>query len=135
MASGEWIEGVMSSCSVAGVGRKTHAVRTRAMRPVVSTAATATSTTEWIQRNADGLSRLASARQPLLPSPLDIIRLHDMSLPTHHHTHIAARDAGCVGAVWLESGIAPGLVVVDSNRPAMNLATARGLLKQFGAAH
>jgi hypothetical protein len=36
---------------------------------------------------------------------------------------------------WLESGIAPGLVVVDSNRPAMNLATARGLLKQFGAAH
>ena len=60
---------------------------------------------------------------------------HDMSLPTHHHAHTAARGEPCVGAVWLDSGIAPGVVVVDSNRPAMNLAAARGLLKQFGAAH
>jgi hypothetical protein len=61
--------------------------------------------------------------------------IHDMNQPLHHHAHTAARGEPCVGAVWLESGIAPGLVVVDSNRPAMNLATARGLLKQFGAAH
>ena len=58
-----------------------------------------------------------------------------MSLPTHHHTHIAARAAACVGMVWLDSGIAPGLVVVDSNRPAHLAVAARGLLKQFGAAH
>ncbi len=57
-----------------------------------------------------------------------------MSLPTHHHAHTAARGELCVGAVWLDSGITAGLVV-DSNRSAMNLATACGLLKQFGAAH
>jgi len=61
-----------------------------------------------------------------------------MSLPTHHHAHTASCGAPCVGAVWLDSGIAPGLVVVDSNRPAYPAASsveARGLLKQFGAAH
>ena len=61
-----------------------------------------------------------------------------MSLPTHHHAHAASRGEPCVGAVSLDSGIAPGLVVVDSNRPAYLAASsveARGLLKQFGAAH
>ena len=60
---------------------------------------------------------------------------HTMSLPRHHHAHTAARGEPCVGAVWLDSGITPGLVVVDSNRPASAVGIARGLLKQFGAAH
>jgi hypothetical protein len=58
-----------------------------------------------------------------------------MSLPRHHHAHTAACGEPCVGAVWLDSGITPGLVVVDSNRPASRAVAARGLLKQFGAAH
>ncbi|MEP7099285.1 MAG: hypothetical protein ABI781_02175 [Burkholderiales bacterium] len=58
-----------------------------------------------------------------------------MNQPLRHVQHTASRGAACVGAAWVDSGITPGLVVVDSNRPAMNLATARGLLKQFGAAH
>lgn len=58
-----------------------------------------------------------------------------MNLTLRHHTSTATRGGLCVGAVWLDSGITPGLVVVDSNRPAMNIAAARGLLKQFGAAH
>ena len=53
----------------------------------------------------------------------------------HHPHHTAARGAACAGAGWLDSGIAPGLVVVDSNRPATNGVAARGLLEQFGAAH
>jgi hypothetical protein len=53
----------------------------------------------------------------------------------HHHDDTAARGEPCVGAVWLDSGITPGLVVVDSNRPAAPAGIARGLLKQFGAAH
>ncbi|HEY9238157.1 MAG TPA: hypothetical protein VIP10_04875 [Burkholderiaceae bacterium] len=57
-----------------------------------------------------------------------------MNPPRLHHALAAARGEPCVGAVWLDSGITPGLVVVDSNRPA-GMATARGLLKQFGAAH
>lgn len=61
-----------------------------------------------------------------------------MSPTTHHHAYTAACGEPCVGAVWLDSGIAPGLVVVDSNRPGYPAASsveARGLLKQFGAAH
>ncbi|MBC8055101.1 MAG: hypothetical protein H7Y61_00825 [Rhizobiales bacterium] len=59
-----------------------------------------------------------------------------MNQPRHSHPRSAMRAAACAsGAVWIDSGIAPGLVVVDSNRPAMNVAAARGLLKQFGAAH
>jgi hypothetical protein len=57
-----------------------------------------------------------------------------MSPTFHLHAITAARGEPCVGAVWLDSGITPGLVVVDSNRPAA-MAVARGLLKQFGAAH
>jgi hypothetical protein len=53
----------------------------------------------------------------------------------HSHARAASRGESCVGAVWLDSGIAPGLVVVDSNRPASPAGIARGLLKQFGAAH
>lgn len=58
-----------------------------------------------------------------------------MSQPLHHHDHTAARGEPCVGVVWLDSGMTPGLVVVDSNRPAIVAGAARGLLKQFGAAH
>jgi hypothetical protein len=58
-----------------------------------------------------------------------------MNLPRHAYAPTAARGEACVGAAWVDSGIAPGLVVVDANRPAINVAVARGLLKQFGAAH
>ena len=57
---------------------------------------------------------------------------------SHHLPHdcIAARgDVSCAGAaMWLDSGIAPGLVLVDSNRPA-GAGIARGLLTQSGVAH
>jgi hypothetical protein len=62
-------------------------------------------------------------------------RTRAMSQPLHHHDHTAARGEPCVGVVWLDSGMTPGLVVVDSNRPAIVAVAARGLLKQFGAAH
>ena len=89
---------------------------------------------EWMQRNAEGSNRLVIGRCPLLPSPLDLTQ-PPMSPAFHPHAHTAARGEPCVGAVWLDSGITPGLVVVDSNRPASPAVTARGLLKQFGAAH
>jgi|GEM_PF-5948825 len=60
---------------------------------------------------------------------------HEMNQPLHHVQQTASRGAACVGADWVDSGLVPGLIVVDSNRPAMTLAAARGLLKQFGAAH
>jgi len=62
-----------------------------------------------------------------------------------HITHpnpVAARDAGGAGAAWLDSGITPGMVVVDANRPASGAArlpaaagAAVGLLTQSRAAH
>jgi len=63
-----------------------------------------------------------------------------------HITHpnpIAARDAGGAGAAWLDSGITPGMVVVDANRPASGAArlpavvagAAVGLPTQSRAAH
>jgi hypothetical protein len=58
-----------------------------------------------------------------------------MNQPAHHVQHTASRGAACVGAAGVDSGMAPGLIVVDSMRPAIPLAAARGLLKQFGAAH
>ena len=58
-----------------------------------------------------------------------------MNQPTHHVLQTASRGVAGACAAWVDSGIAPGLVVVDANRPAMTLAAARGLLKQFGAAH
>ena len=62
-----------------------------------------------------------------------------MNQPLRHFQHTASRGAACVGLAWVDSGITSGLAGfetrVDSNRPAMNIAAARGLLKQFGAAH
>jgi len=63
-----------------------------------------------------------------------------MTQPLHlQHDRSASRGAACAGAAWIDSGIAPGLVVVDSNRPhratGLVAGSARGLLKQFGAAH
>lgn len=61
---------------------------------------------------------------------------------SHHptlHASTAALGMCCLSAAWLDSGIAPGLVVVDSNRPPIqpvrHTGFARRLLKQFGAAH
>jgi hypothetical protein len=51
-----------------------------------------------------------------------------------HRPDRAAR-AGAMGAAWLDSGILPGIVVVDANRPAHIAASRGGLLKQFRAAH
>jgi hypothetical protein len=42
-----------------------------------------------------------------------------MTRPLHlQHDRSASRGAACAGAAWIDSGIAPGLVVVDSNRPS-----------------
>jgi len=66
-----------------------------------------------------------------------------MTSHTPHLSRIAARDAGAAGAMWLDSGITLGLVVVDANRPASG-ASARpadpagiavAALKPFVAAH
>ncbi|MES1164010.1 MAG: hypothetical protein ABUL50_13210 [Rhizobacter sp.] len=66
-----------------------------------------------------------------------------MTPHTAHSHPIAARDVGGVGAAWLDSGITPGMVVVDANRPASGASRqpaaiagdAVGLLKQSRAAH
>lgn len=64
--------------------------------------------------------------------------------PRTAHLHpIAARDAGGTGMAWLDSGITPGMVVVDANRPASGAPRqpaaiaghAVGLLKQSRAAN
>ncbi len=53
----------------------------------------------------------------------------------HHLDTSAARGRCAVAMAWLDSGLAPGLVVVDSNRPAI-AGTARALLtKQSATAH
>jgi hypothetical protein len=60
-----------------------------------------------------------------------------------HLSPIAARDAGGAGAAWRDSGIAPGMVVVDADRPASAAPRlpavvadpAVGLLEQSRAAH
>jgi hypothetical protein len=59
-----------------------------------------------------------------------------MNQPLRPAQHTAPRGAAFVGGRWLDTCIAPGLVV-DSNRPAIDtaIAIARGLLRQFGAAH
>ncbi len=54
-----------------------------------------------------------------------------MSHRAPHHHSTAARGEWA----WLDAGTALGLVVVDSNRPAIGAGSARGLLKQFAAAH
>ncbi|MDE2093856.1 MAG: hypothetical protein KGI87_08405 [Burkholderiales bacterium] len=58
-----------------------------------------------------------------------------MSHLTRHHRRAAECGAVCVGAAWLDSGVPTGLIVVDSNRPAVGSGCARGLLKQFVTAH
>ena len=58
-----------------------------------------------------------------------------MNQPLHHRDPAALRGELRAGAAWIDSGLVPGLVVVDSNRPAPIAGAARGLLKQFGAAH
>lgn len=58
-----------------------------------------------------------------------------MSHLTRHLCLAAARGAVGAGAAWLDSGVSSGLIVVDSNRPAFGTGCARGLLKQFVAAH
>jgi hypothetical protein len=85
--------------------------------------------------------------QPLLRSTLDSEQPPNaMSHHLFHHDRTAAPGVCCAGATWLGSGCAIGLVVVDSNRPpmrgtaganrpAIGAGSARGLLKQFVAAH
>ena len=55
-------------------------------------------------------------------------------LNTVHHSS-ADHGTGCAGAAWLSFGGLCGLIVVDSNRPAIGAGTASALLKQFVAAH
>jgi hypothetical protein len=61
-----------------------------------------------------------------------------MTRPHHTIAFTASRSEMRGGVVSADSGIAPGLVVVDSNRPCLvagiRAAAARGLLKQPGAA-
>lgn len=58
--------------------------------------------------------------------------LHTMISPTYRSDRAA--QAGAVGAAWLDSGIVPGIVVVDANGPALIAASRGGLLKQSRAA-
>ena len=58
-----------------------------------------------------------------------------MSHLTRHLCLAAERGAVCAGAAWFGSGVATGLIAVDSNRPAFGTGCARGLLEQFVAAH
>jgi hypothetical protein len=51
------------------------------------------------------------------------------------HFGSALRSGGVVGGAWIDSGITPGLVVVDSNRPRVHFGSAVGLLSQSAAAH
>lgn len=51
------------------------------------------------------------------------------------HSSSASRGGEFVGGVWIDSGITTGLVVVDSNRPGVNVGFAIGLLSQSAAAH
>lgn len=128
-------DGAPPSCAGHGPRRKPIARQVRAAHPAVSPAGTAASSIEWMQRNGEAPARLATMQAPLLRSQLEFKRPTPMNLPRQHHAHTAARGESCVGAVRLGSGITPGLVVVDSNRPAAMAGTARGLLRQFGAAH
>jgi hypothetical protein len=54
-------------------------------------------------------------------------------------SHDSTATSGCAlgGAQWVDSGVVLGIVVVDSNRPSLQLVSgsARALLKQFVAAH
>lgn len=59
--------------------------------------------------------------------------LHTMISLTYRPDRAA--QAGAMGAAWLDSGIVPGMVVVDANRPALIAASRVGLLKQSRAAH
>ncbi|HEY8708012.1 MAG TPA: hypothetical protein VIM34_08430 [Burkholderiaceae bacterium] len=57
---------------------------------------------------------------------------------SHHpipHDRTAARGGPCAGKACIDSGLATGLIAGDSNRPAFGAGFARGLLKQFVAAH
>jgi len=49
------------------------------------------------------------------------------------HDSTATRGVVSVGAAWLDSGITPGLIVVDSNRPATSSGSTRELHPQFVA--
>jgi hypothetical protein len=54
-----------------------------------------------------------------------------------HQQSTAPRGGACLAA-WLDSGISAGLVVVDSNRPAIGAASVRALRLQYvvgGAPH
>ena len=58
-----------------------------------------------------------------------------MTRHTPHHDLRAQRAAPCLGAAGIDAGNAPGLAVMNSIRPALPAGTARGLRKQFVAAH
>jgi hypothetical protein len=53
----------------------------------------------------------------------------------HPHASSAPRGEADVGGAWIDSGITPGLVVVDSNRPSIDDGRANGLLGQALAPH
>lgn len=94
------------------------------------------STIEWTARNVTGSHALASGLPPLLAfAPAFDTRPHAMSHLNSVHHSSADHGTGCAGAAWLDVGGLCGLIVVDSNRPAFGAGTARGLLKQFAAAH
>jgi len=95
----------------------------------------------WIARNARQRLVLAGDAGPLLGCRLDTE--DDMNPHATLISPIAARDAGGAGMAWLDSGITPGMVVVDANRPASGAPRqpaaiaghAVGLLKQSRAAN
>lgn len=94
------------------------------------------STIEWTTRNETGSHALASELRPLLAfAPAFDTRPHAMSPLNSVHHCSADHGTRCAGAAWLDLGGPLGLIVVDSNRPAIGAGSARGLLRQFAAAH
>ena len=51
------------------------------------------------------------------------------------HSHRADHGMCGMGAAWLGAGGLIGLIVVDSNRPALGAGIASALPMQFAAAH
>ena len=78
----------------------------------------------------------AEAAATMSTAPFDRTRMNSTFRP---HVDAAFRGRRCAGAGRIDSGITSGRAgsetKVDANRLAINLASARGLLKQFGAAH
>ena len=89
----------------------------------------------WMRLDATGFIALRAQYGRCYDPCSNSVDTRDMNHSGHSHTVTAARGEPCMGPVCVDPGTAPGLVVGDVNRPAIHIGDARGLHKQFGAAH